>query len=67
MRHFARCVRGKETPLATGEDGRVVQEALYAAYRSAGLRASVDLPFRARGVQRPIDLWLLELERQAQP
>jgi len=27
MRHFARCVRGKETPQATGEDGRVVQEA----------------------------------------
>ena len=26
MRHFARCVRGKETPQATGEDGRLVQE-----------------------------------------
>jgi len=25
MHHFARCVRGKEEPAATGEDGRVVQ------------------------------------------
>src|SRR6516225_9056405 len=34
MAHFARCVRGKETPQATGEDGRVVLEAIYAAYAS---------------------------------
>jgi len=26
MRHFARCVRGKETPIADGETGRVVQK-----------------------------------------
>jgi len=32
MRHFARCVRGKEQPQATGEDGRLVQEVLYAGY-----------------------------------
>ena len=36
MRHFARCVRGKEKPQSTGEDGRVVMEALYAGYASAG-------------------------------
>jgi len=58
MHHFARCVRGKETPLATGEDGRVVQEVLYAGYRSAGMGARVDLPYRPAGVMRPIDLWL---------
>ncbi len=58
MRHFARCVRGKETPQATGEDGRVVQEVLLAAYHSAGLGAKVQLPFRPQGVKRPIDLWL---------
>jgi len=58
MHHFARCVRGKESPQATGEDGRTVQEVLYAAYRSAGLGAMVDLPFRPAGVKRPIDLWL---------
>jgi predicted dehydrogenase len=58
MRHFARCVRGKETPQATGEDGRLVQEVLYAGYRSAGTGQKVALPFRPAGIQRPIDLWL---------
>ena len=57
MRHFARCVRGKETPISDGETGRVVQEVLYAAYASAGLGRKVTLPFRPRGVARPIDLW----------
>jgi predicted dehydrogenase len=57
MVHFARCARGKETPLATGEDGRFVQEVLYAAYQSAGLGCRVDLPFRPMGVKKPIDLW----------
>ena len=58
MRHFARCVRGKETPMATGEDGRMVQEVLLAAYESAGTGRKVQLPFRPVGVKRPIDLWL---------
>lgn len=57
MRHFARCVRGKEQPIATGEDGRVVMEALYAGYESARTGRKVELPFRPRGVKRPIDLW----------
>jgi myo-inositol 2-dehydrogenase / D-chiro-inositol 1-dehydrogenase len=55
--HFARCVRGKDLPQATGEDGRMVQEVLYAGYQSAGLGAQVSLPFRPRKVKRPIDLW----------
>ena len=58
MAHFARCVRGKETPQATGEDGRLVQEVLYAGYQSARQGAKVPLPFRPPGVKRPIDLWL---------
>lgn len=58
MRHFARCIRGKEQPIATGEDGRVVQEALYAGYASARRGCKVELPFRPRGIRRPIDLWL---------
>lgn len=62
MAHFARCVRGKETPQATGEDGRVVQEALVAGYQSAGLGAKVNLPFRPQGVQKPIDLWFSPLK-----
>jgi myo-inositol 2-dehydrogenase/D-chiro-inositol 1-dehydrogenase len=58
MRHFARCVRGKEQPLATGEDGRVVQEVLCAGYESARTGRKVELPFCPTGVKRPIDLWL---------
>ncbi len=57
MAHFARCVRGKETPQATGEDGRFVQEVLYAGYQSAGLGQRIDMPFRPKGVEKPIDLW----------
>ena len=57
MRHFARCVRGKETPISDGETGRVVQEVLYAAYASAGLGRKVELPFRPTGIAKPIDLW----------
>jgi len=58
MHHFARCVRGKEEPQATGEDGRVVQEVLYAGYQSAGTGRKVELPFRPEGVRTPIELWL---------
>lgn len=59
MRHFARCVRGKEEPQATGEDGRLVLEVLYAGYRSAGIGSKVALPYRPpQDCMRPIDLWL---------
>lgn len=57
MAHFARCVRGKEEPQSTGEDGRFVQKALFAGYQSAGLGAKVEMPFRPSGVKHPIDLW----------
>lgn len=57
MLHFARCVRGKEEPQATGQDGRLVQEVLYAGYQSAGQGRKIDLPFRPAGVKKPIDLW----------
>lgn len=57
MHHFARCVRGKEQPQATGEDGRVVQQVLYAGYQSAGLGCKVALPFQPKGVKTPIELW----------
>jgi predicted dehydrogenase len=58
MRHFARCVRGKEEPMVTGEDGRLVMEVMLAAYQSAGRGQKVNLPFRPSGVKKPIDLWL---------
>jgi predicted dehydrogenase len=57
MHHFARCVRGKEEPRATGEDGRVVQEVLCTGYHSAGQGRKITLPFQPRGLRRPIDLW----------
>ncbi len=58
MHHFARCVRGREEPQAAGEDGRVVQEVLYAGYQSAGKGHKIELPFRPKGIKKPIDLWL---------
>jgi predicted dehydrogenase len=57
MAHFARCVRGKEEPQASGEDGLVVMKALYAGYASAGEGRKIQMPFSAKEVQKPIDLW----------
>jgi predicted dehydrogenase len=57
MEHFAKVIKGLEEPQATGEDGRVAQELMYAGYQSAGSRRAVDLPFRPEGVAKPIDLW----------
>ncbi|MHB8735355.1 MAG: Gfo/Idh/MocA family protein [Terriglobales bacterium] len=65
MTHFARCVRGKETPQVTGEDGLVVMEALYAGYAAAGTGSKIALPFQPRGVAKPIDLWWREGEMEA--
>lgn len=58
MAHFSRCVRGKENPQATGEDGLVVMQVLHAGYASAGDGRKVQMPFSPQGVQRPIELWL---------
>ncbi len=63
MRHFARGVRGREPPQATGEDGRTVLEAICAAYASAGSGAKVGLPYRPAGLRKPIDGWLAKRER----
>jgi predicted dehydrogenase len=57
MDHFARCVRGLETPSVTGEDGRAVQELLLAGYQSAGSGRRVSLPFDPGSTRKPIDLW----------
>ena len=56
MEHFISCVRGNQTPLVTGEDGRAVLEIILAAYESARTGAKVKLPFKTRA-KRPIDLW----------
>jgi predicted dehydrogenase len=57
MRHFARAIRGLEAPQATGEDGKVVLEAVYAAYASAGLGCKVHLPYQPTA-KLPIGEWL---------
>jgi predicted dehydrogenase len=56
MRHFVDCVRDDRQPLCTGEDGRAVLEAIFAAYASAAQGRRIDLPFRTDAA-RPIDLW----------
>ena len=65
LTHFARCVRGKETPRVTGEDGLVVMHALYAGYASAGEGRKIAMPFQAPAVKKPIDLWLNGPARRA--
>lgn len=57
MAHFIDCVLHDKQPLVTGEDGRAVMEAIYAAYESAGTGRKVALPFHSSAA-RPIDHWL---------
>ena len=64
MAHFARCVRGKDSLIASGEDGRWVQEVLLAGYQSAGAGCKVRMPFHPTGVQKPIDLWFNPLDTE---
>lgn len=56
MAHFVDCVQHDCKPLVTGEDGRAVLEAIFAAYESAGTGRKVRLPFKT-DAKRPIDLW----------
>jgi myo-inositol 2-dehydrogenase/D-chiro-inositol 1-dehydrogenase len=56
MEHFVDCVRLDKTPSVTGEDGRAVLEAIFAAYESAGTGTKVLLPFRTTAA-KPHDLW----------
>lgn len=57
MRHFARAIRGLEAPQSTGEDGKTILEAIFAAYASAGLGHKVTLPYQPT-TERPVDEWL---------
>jgi myo-inositol 2-dehydrogenase/D-chiro-inositol 1-dehydrogenase len=54
--HFVDCVKHDKEPLVTGEDGRAVLEAIFAAYQSAGSGQKVPMPFSSEA-KRPIDLW----------
>ncbi len=54
--HFVACVRDDTEPAVTGEDGRAVLEAIFAAYESARTGRKVTLPF-ATDAAKPHDLW----------
>ena len=56
MAHFVDCVQNDRTPIVTGDDGRAVLEAIFAAYESARTGRKVSLPF-ATTARKPIDLW----------
>ncbi len=55
--HFMECIREDVEPSECGEDGRAVLEIMLAAYHSAGTGQKVALPFRPKGIKRPVDLW----------
>ncbi len=55
--HFVDCVLNDTEPLETGEDGRVVLAAVFAAYKSAGTGCKVCLPL-ATDAAKPFDLWV---------
>jgi len=54
--HFVDCVRNDKQPLVTGEDGRAVLEAIFAAYESACTGRKVMLPLQTTAA-KPYDLW----------
>jgi len=56
LEHFVHCVKHNEQPLVTGEDGRAVLEAIFAAYESAGSGRKVMLPFETDAA-KPHDVW----------
>jgi predicted dehydrogenase len=62
LQHFVTCVKEDRAPLETGEDGRAVLEAIYAAYESARTGCKVALPFTPpEWATKPIYCWKPEL------
>ena len=58
MAHFARCVRGKDVSQSTGEDGVLFRKCCMLHINQQEKVQKVELPFRPKGIKRPIDLWL---------
>lgn len=59
MRHFIRCILNDETPMETGEDGRVTLNIIYAAYESAGTGKRITWPYTPRNPEQiPVNMWL---------
>lgn len=58
LEHFVHCVQHSAAPMETGEDGRAVLEAIYAAYWSARSGQQVPLPFHPPAwAAKPIHCW----------
>lgn len=57
LAHFVDCVKNDKEPLVTGEDGRAVLKAIFAAYESARTGCKVRLPFSTNAA-KPFDLWI---------
>ena len=58
LRHFIDCVQHDGTPSETGEDGRAVLEAIYAAYQSARTGSKIAIPFTPpEWATKPIHCW----------
>lgn len=55
--HFVDCILDGKPPLESADDGFAVLEIMLAAYHSAGTGQRVELPFRPKGIERPVDLW----------
>ena len=56
LAHFVDCVKYDKQPAVSGEDGRAVLEAIFAAYQSAGSGQKVSLPFETDAAI-PYNLW----------
>jgi myo-inositol 2-dehydrogenase / D-chiro-inositol 1-dehydrogenase len=66
LQHFVACVKENQEPTETGEDGRAVLEAIFAAYESARTGRKVTLPFTPpESATKPIYCWKPELARPA--
>ena len=55
--HFVDCVLNDKQPLATGKDGRVVMEIIFAAYESTGTGRRVEWPYEAPKDKTPVEVW----------
>jgi predicted dehydrogenase len=59
MADFARAIRMRQKPVESAEDGRQVLEIIWAAYASAALGRSIDLPYSPpAGVEYPSKPWM---------
>lgn len=59
MTDFARAIRGGPPPLETAEDGLAVLEIIWAAYASAALGRTIELPYvPPLGIPYPAKLWI---------